>query len=103
MKKLNLFEPHPNLRLRLDGGDLGGVIAELLQSLYELEEQLESAPAQITIDQAQFKKDQEALLADKTRLIKFRPFIVKLTDQIKESGQSNLPNDYPLPKRRSAG
>ena len=110
MKKLDLFELHPNLRLRLNDGDLGGFLAEVLQSLHDLEEQLEKVPAQIMIDQeqlridqAQLKKDQDALLADKNRLIKFQSFIMKLADQIEESGQANLPDDYRLPKRRTAG
>ena len=102
MKKLDLFDLHPNLRTRLDNNDLGGFTAELLQSLYELEKQLDSIRAQAIIDQEQLKKDQEALLEDKNRLIKFQSFIMKLSDQIEESGQSNPSYHKTLPKSRTA-
>ena len=110
MKKLDLFDLHPSLRMRLNDSDLSGFIAELMQSLYDLEEQLESINAQTTIDkeqlradQEQLKKDQESLLEDKTRLINFQSFIMKLSDQIEESRQSNSTYDYSLPKRGTAG
>ena len=110
MKELDLFNLHPNLRVRLDDNDLGGFATELLQSLYELEVQLESVRAQaiidqeqLRIDQEQLKKDQESLFEDKKRLIKFQSFIMKLSEQIEESGQSYPVYDGPLPKRGTAG
>ena len=110
MKELDLFNLHPNLRVRLDDNDLGGFATELLQSLYELEVQLESVRAQaiidqeqLRIDQEQLKKDQESLFEDKKRLIKFQSFIMKLSEQIEESGQSYPAYDGPLPKRGTAG
>jgi hypothetical protein len=89
---------------------MGGVIAGLLQSLYESEEQLEIARGQtivdkeqLKIDQEQLKKDQESLLEDKNRLIKFQSFIMKLSSQFEETRQSNPTCDHPLSKRRTAG
>jgi len=103
--------------VRLDDNDLGGFATELLQSLYELEVQLESVRAQeiidqeqlridqeqLRIDQEQLKKDQESLFEDKKRLIKFQSFIMKLSEQIEESGQSYPAYDGPLPKRGTVG
>ena len=96
--------------MRLDDYDLSGFLAELMQTLNEFEEQLESTRAQTIIDkeqlrsgQEQLKKDQEALLEDKNQLIKFQSFIMKLSNQIEESGQSNPTYDYPLPKRGTVG
>jgi hypothetical protein len=106
LKKLDLFNLHPNLIVRLEGNDLGGFIAELLQSQYELEKQLESVhpqtiidKEQLRVDQEQLKRDQESLLEDKNQLMKFQSFIMKLSGQIEESGKSNPTYDYPLPKR----
>ncbi len=110
MKKLDLFNLHPSLRMRLNDSDLSGFIAELMQSLYDLEEQLESASAQTVIDkeqlradQEQLKKDQESLLEDKKQLVKFQTFIMKLSNQIEESRQSNSTRNHSLPRRGTAG
>ncbi len=110
MKKLDLFNHHPNLRMRLENNDMGGFTAELLQLLYELEKQIKSVRAQTIIDKKQLradqeklKKDQKSLLEDNNRLIKFQSFIMKLSDQIEESRQHDSTDDYPLPKRGSTG
>lgn len=109
LKKQDIVAFHPRLRTHLDDDDLSRFLAELLQSLYETEEQLEAVRAQIIIDQEQLesareqlKKDQEAILEDKDRLVKFQSFIMKLATQIEESGQPLSASDYPLPNRKTA-
>ena len=107
LKKPDLFNLHPNLRMRLNDADLGGFIGELLQSLHASEEQLENLRAQLIIDQEklradrqQLKVDQQALIEDKNRLMKFQSFIMKLADQIEESELSSSTEDHSPRKRK---
>ena len=106
--KKDLAEFHPHLLTRLDNNDLSGFIADLLQSLYEAEAQLESIRNQVIIDQEQLKIEKEklsrekiAILEEKDRLVKFQSFIMKLANQIEESRQSKFSSDHTMSKQKA--
>ena len=109
LKKQVLATFHPRLVTNQDESEVSGFIAELLQSLYEAEAQLECGRSQLIVEQErlktdkeQLRKDREAILEEQNRLVKFQSFIIKLANQIEESGHSLSGNDAPLSKRKTA-
>lgn len=92
----------------VSNSDMGDLVAQLLQSIQDLEKQreqdairLRESWGQLQKERKQLEKDQQALLEEKGRLVVFQSFIAKLAGQIQEFGQSNQIDNKPLPKRKT--
>lgn len=96
MDKLSLSNLHPNLIMGMSEFEISDFIAELLQSLRDLEEQqgVEGSYKQLKTEQEQLKINQE-------QLMKYQAFILKLSRQNEETKANIQKHQDPLLKRGS--
>ena len=103
MDKLSLSNLHPNLIMGMSEFEISDFIAELLQSLRDLEEQqgVEGSYKKLKTEQEQLNLGQEQLKINQEQLMKYQAFILKLSRQNEETKANIQKHQDPLLKRGS--
>ena len=96
MDKLSLSNLHPNLIMGMSEFEISDFIAELLQSLRDLEEQ-----QGVEGSYKKLKTEQEQLNLGQEQLMKYQAFIPKLSRQNEEAKENIQKHQDPLLKRGS--